>query len=111
MDKKCPKCAVAWQSDQTITEYFIEEYNKNGIPRYCFDENPDATVEIAAATTAFNYGCTPATPKYFGQNVIGIEFEGVYDGVLYWECKKCGCAKHRFTGKVTNSVPAQPKLH
>lgn len=29
-------------------------------------------------------------------NAIGVEVRGIYDGILYWICKECGGAFHRF---------------
>jgi len=28
--------------------------------------------------------------------VIGIEVQGVFDGVLFWQCPDCGAQWHRF---------------
>lgn len=33
--------------------------------------------------------------------VIGVEIQGVYDGVLYWQCPDCGFAWGRVFGSVT----------
>lgn len=27
---------------------------------------------------------------------IGVEVEGIYDGILYWQCPMCGHKWHRF---------------
>lgn len=36
-------------------------------------------------------------PRYFSE-VIGVEIRGLYDGVAYWTCPKCGARWHRWTG-------------
>ena len=28
--------------------------------------------------------------------LIGVEVRGLYDGVCYWTCRKCGARWHRF---------------
>jgi hypothetical protein len=28
--------------------------------------------------------------------VVGVEIQGVYDGVLFWRCTACGTASHRW---------------
>jgi transposase-like protein len=34
-----------------------------------------------------------------GVYLIGVEIEGKYDGISYWDCPKCGRRWDRFTGK------------
>ena len=31
-----------------------------------------------------------------GADIFGFEVRGVYDGVLYWQCSKCGHAWNRW---------------
>lgn len=47
--------------------------------------------------TAGHYGCTVETPKHFSKNVVGIEIQGMYDGISFWECQKCGTTFNRWT--------------
>jgi hypothetical protein len=35
--------------------------------------------------------------EWTGSDVIGVEVPGLYDGIAYWACPKCGCKWHRFT--------------
>jgi Zn ribbon nucleic-acid-binding protein len=35
-------------------------------------------------------------PECYTASMIGVEIQGVYDGVLYWECLYCGHRWHRF---------------
>jgi len=65
------------------------------------------TVKEAAADSASMYGCTKESPKSFGVDVIGIEIQGMYDGVLYWQCKKCEGYLHRFDGTWYNEFPTE----
>lgn len=80
-DKKCPKCGIEWEEKETIYEFFLNKYQD----------------EEKARETASCYGCTPEKPKHFGKNVIGVEIQGMYDGISYWECQKCGTTFNRWT--------------
>lgn len=40
----------------------------------------------------------PECGNRHGPAIIGYEVSGVYDGVLYWECLKCGLAWPRNFG-------------
>ena len=79
----CPECSTPWKSDQTIFQHFLSK----------------GKTESEARDIATNYGCTPETPKHFSKDVIGIEIQGQYDGVSYWECQKCKTTFDRFTMK------------
>ena len=79
----CPECNTPWREEETIFQHFL---------------NKGKSVE-EAAETASHYGCTPQTPKHFGKDVVGIEIQGHYDGVSYWQCKKCEATFNRFTMK------------
>ena len=81
--KDCPKCKTEWEEKETIYEFFLNKYT---------DENK-------AIVAAANYGCTPDNPKHFGKDVIGIEIQGMYDGISYWECQKCNGTFDRLTMK------------
>lgn len=80
-NEKCPKCEVRWQEEETIYEHFLNKgYTKE-----------------KAAETAEMYGCTKENPKHFGKNVTGVEIQGGYDGVSYWQCSKCETYFDRWT--------------
>ena len=80
-NKECPKCKIPWEEKETIYEFFLNKYKD----------------EEQARESANNYGCTPEKPKHFGKNVIGIEIQGMYDGISYWECQNCGTTFNRWT--------------
>ena len=37
-------------------------------------------------------------PVCAATRIIGVEVQGVYDGVLYWRCAECGTAFQRWGG-------------
>lgn len=43
-------------------------------------------------------------------NVIGIEIRGVYDGVLFWGCPRCGGRWHRWEEGTRQHTAAQPYI-
>lgn len=88
-NKECPKCGIEWEEKETIYEFFLNKYQD----------------EEKARKTAECYGCTPENPKHFGKNVIGIEIQGMYDGISFWECQACKSTFDRFTmEEVTSNV-------
>lgn len=81
--KECPSCKTPWEEDITIYQHFLNQgYSK----------------EEAQETAEF-YGCTKEKPRNFGKDVAGIEIQGKYDGVSYWECQKCKDVFDRWTMK------------
>lgn len=90
--KECPTCGIAWEHEETITEYFIKDYTENGIPEYIFKKGI-RDINMAATSSASQYGCRPGRPQHFGDNVVGVETED-YDGVTWWCCTMCGVAHH-----------------
>lgn len=80
---QCPSCNIAWQGEETITQYFVRE----------------GYTTRKAKQIAAMYGCTSETPRHFGKNVIGIEIQGQYDGVSYWKCEGCKTVFDRWTLK------------
>lgn len=81
--KNCPKCGIEWEEKETIYEFFLNKYQD----------------EEKARKAARCYGCIPENPKHFGKNVIGIEIQGMYDGISFWECQSCGTTFDRWTMK------------
>ena len=41
------------------------------------------------------YGGWNGEPRFFSRRV-GVELQGVYDGVIWWECPDCGGRWHRW---------------
>jgi predicted RNA-binding Zn-ribbon protein involved in translation (DUF1610 family) len=50
------------------------------------------------------------SPPYRFSRVIGVEIQGMYDGVSYWKCPDCGKTWNRWTGKEEEiaSIPTHP---
>lgn len=44
--------------------------------------------------------------KLCGSETIGVEIQGVYDGICYWLCRACGHREHRFDppGRIYDAV-------
>lgn len=84
-NKECPKCEIPWEEQETIYEFFLNKYSD----------------ETKARETAGHYGCTVETPKHFSKNVVGIEIQGMYDGVSYWKCQSCETVFNRWTMQET----------
>lgn len=61
---------------------------------------------------AYCVGCgTDLSCPTGGSRVIGVEYQGVYDGVLEWRCPVCGRREGRFTGKELKDgeIPERPR--
>ncbi len=101
----CPSCSTPWNHEETIFDHFLDRYTKEGIPDSILRRTKDITLKQAAAETAGYYGDTLETPRHFGKDVIGIEIQGEYDGVLYWQCQVCGDYTHRFNGEIFSKLP------
>jgi hypothetical protein len=56
--------------------------------------------EICACRMCSCYNCGHSLGA---SDVIGIEIQGVYDGVLVWKCT-CGAMTHRFSGETVNDT-------
>ena len=84
--KNCPSCNTDWEEEETITQYFESQGYSHR----------------KAVQTAAMYGCTPKSPKHFGKDVTGIEIQGQYDGVSYWQCQVCKVMFDRFTMEVAD---------
>jgi len=78
----CPECKTPWKEAISIYEHFLKTNTKG------------KATEIAGM-----FGCTKENPLAFGKDVIGIEIQGGYDGVSFWECQKCGSIFDRWTMK------------
>jgi len=96
-----PAHAINWEHEETITEYFTNEYTEKGVPEY-LKKQGFFDVDLAAQHTASAYGCRVGQPKHFGANVIGIETDD-YDGVSWWHCTVCGVAHSPWNPKKTTT--------
>lgn len=110
----CPKCNASFDGED-IYQFFFNKYSKDGIPDYArdiedikksiklyptiyknapsFDElEKMSELELAAWDTANNYGWSKKNPKCFRKE-LGIEIQGLYDGVVLFQCVDC---KHKW---------------
>ena len=71
---RCPNCAIIWQSEKNVYEYFLSE-----------GKSQDTAMEFSKY-----FGHTEDSPVYFGVNVKAIEYRDKYDGIWEWECLSCG---------------------
>ena len=88
---KCPKCKASW--------------NGGDIAEALFKTGNYKTKELAEKA-ARNYGWTPKNKLQF-KTYIGIEIQGEYDGISYFQCDKCEAYFDRFTGE--EAIPFESK--
>jgi Zn-finger nucleic acid-binding protein len=67
MSEVCPKCDADLRGAEIRTEHLTAGY----------------------------YGPWNGEPKFYSRT-IGVEFPGVYDGILFWQCPDCGGRWHRW---------------
>lgn len=79
----CPKCNAQWKGED-IYEKFKSLYK---------DKSEKEILDIASS-----YGWTKENKKCFS-NLIGLQIQGVYDGVLYWKCPNCQTQWGRFSNE------------
>ena len=112
---ECPRCKMNFEGDD-IYDYFLLKYtNDNGYKypttpveiREKAKHYPDqyeplpinldtmSQNELDAWNSARMYGWTFENPKTF-RKLIGVEVQGVYDGILYWQCPECSFKWKRF---------------
>lgn len=89
MDKygNCPKCGKSWDGG-SILELFKSqrEAGYEHVKGMTDKELEDRMKEWYA-------------PPYRYSNLLGIEIQGGYDGISYWQCPYCKTMWDRFTGK------------
>lgn len=92
----CPSCNNILNK-KDILEYFTEVRDdpNNEQHNYYKDYTDEQLLEVAA-----NYGYTKEKPEYFNNDIIGIEYSHVYDGILVYQCKHCKNHWGRFSGIV-----------
>ena len=87
MLEACPVCKVSWLGEEIPVGLMAHS------PGY-YDTREKA--EKAAE----HYGWTPENKQRFLINVIGIKYQGKYDGVLEWRCTACRARVGRFSGRI-----------
>jgi hypothetical protein len=87
-DKKCDGCGADLRGAE-IPEENLHFYNHgpNGELIHSAEEYAAVRDQIKDETTHFS-------------RVIGVEYQGGYDGVSEWRCPDCGRREGRFSGKV-----------
>lgn len=86
----CPHCEADLRGEPIPPEHFThkdeyktgkDEYEKCSGDNNCFPCLP--------------YGWREPEERFFSR-IIGIEIQGAYDGVLFWQCPDCGKAWQRW---------------
>lgn len=87
-DKKCDGCGVDLRG-APIPEDSLHFYNSgpNGEFLATIEDYRAVADQIEDPTTHFS-------------RVIGVEYQGGFDGVSEWRCPDCGRREGRFSGKV-----------
>lgn len=91
----CPECNNSFNR-KDVLEYFMEAKNNSNHPQH--SHYKDKTDEQIEETASF-YGYTREKPQFFS-DIIGIEYQGVYDGILAWQCPHCKTTWGRFSGNI-----------
>ena len=84
---QCPECNSNWDGG-SILETFIKQ-REEGIK--CWQGMSNEKIE--------QYMKESYSPPYRWRRQLGIEVEGLYDGISYWKCPDCNTLFDRFTGK------------
>lgn len=114
---ECPYCNTSFLGED-IYQHFLERYAAD--PNYKYfvtkeriietvkhypklyadfpieDLDSMSFIEMNALWTARSYGWTKENPKCFKHTLMGVEIQGVYDGVLFWQCARCNTYWKRF---------------
>jgi hypothetical protein len=87
-DKKCDGCGADLRAG-AIPEDILHCYNSgpNGEFLATVEDYRDIADQLTNPTTHYS-------------RVIGVEYQGGYDGVSEWACPDCGRREGRFSGKV-----------
>ncbi len=90
----CPECNHKFKGED-ILQHFMNAKNDSNHPQHKYYGNytDEQITEVAS-----HYGYTKENPKFFS-NIIGIEYQGVYDGTLAWQCPNCKTTWGRFSGE------------
>jgi Zn-finger nucleic acid-binding protein len=84
---QCPICNGNWDGGD--------------IAEYLFNRGDNITIEEAEKDAAKYYGWSKDNRLRF-RKVIGIEIQGEYDGVSFWQCPHCRSEWNRFTNLLTS---------
>jgi uncharacterized C2H2 Zn-finger protein len=113
---ECPHCKISFLG-KDIYQHFLETYTLDWPYKYAktkeeileskknypelyknFPDNLDdyTDIEANALDAANSYGWNKNNLKTFRNHIIGVEIQGAYDGVLFWNCSKCDAYWKRF---------------
>jgi hypothetical protein len=79
----CPACSASWDAGAIFDALRPQEW--------CSDKSDD---ELRDYINKYYEGST----KHFSR-LIGIEIQGLYDGVIMWECPDCKTRWDRFKNR------------
>lgn len=92
--KNCPDCGSSWEGEDIYEAFrkhvFYKDKTDAELKQYVYD----------------HYKWSEQNKKSF-KRVIGIEIQGQYDGVSYFQCPDCRQTYNRFTGE-KEDLPALP---
>jgi rubrerythrin len=108
----CPNCHERWQDELNLHERLLQK-------RQDGDEYYANKTDEQIRESAHFFGWYANGEEYVGYDgekrfgtaetedlrsskVVGIEVQGLYDGVSYWRCPFCGTTWDRWTGKETS---------
>lgn len=83
----CPKCKSSWIGE-SILDTFIAQRDKGAV--WCQGLSDEQIMDYIKKS----YG-----PPYVWKREIGIEIQGKYDGISYYQCPDCKAYFDRFTKK------------
>ena len=88
--KSCPKCKSSWDGGLIVEEFIKQREEGSTLWEGKSDKEIKKYVEE-----------TYSKPYRFGR-LIGIEIQGGYDGISYYQCPDCKATWNRFTGEEVN---------
>ncbi len=87
--EECPECKESWLGE-SILDLMKKQRDDGG------DYLKGMTDDELQAKMEDDY-----RPPYKYGRLIGVEIEGEYDGVSYWQCPDCGTYWDRFTNEIS----------
>jgi len=94
----CPVCDADWDGGSILEEF--KKQRDEGSTAWAGMSDAELEVEVKKC-----YG-----PPYRWGREIGIEIQGGYDGISYYQCPDCSALFDRFTGKHINPRPKNGAL-
>ncbi len=88
--KECPNCKKSLEGGKIIDTFKKQRDEGVKIWNGCSDEDLQKYINES-------YG--KQSSEQVWSRVIGIEFQGEYDGISAWQCPDCKYQWNRFTGK------------